>query len=89
LNVDAWQYALRSSYRRKIAATATLSVGLDVQGRNTIPCTGLVRSTNRSREGDIVVFGQPPGSDVNSDAWKVNLLSTAPYMFCEISLGED
>jgi len=86
LNVDAWQYGLRASYRRKVAATATLSVGLDVQGRNSsLHRFGSINQP--SREGDIVVYGQPPGSDVNSDAWKVNLLSMAPYAFCEIALG--
>ena len=87
LNVDAWQYALRASYRRKVAALATLSVGIDVQGRNaSLRRFGSINQP--PREGDVAVFGQPPGSDVNSDAWKVNLLSTALYAFCEISLGK-
>ena len=87
LNADAWQYALRASYRRKVGVSATLSVGLDVQGRNaSLRRFGSINQP--PREGDVVVFGQPPGSDVNLDAWKVNLLSVAPYAFCEISLGK-
>ncbi len=87
LDVSAWQYALRASYRRKVGARVTLSLGLDVQGRNS----SLRRfgSVNQPpREGDVVVFGQPPGSDVNSDTWKVRLLDAATYAFCEIALGK-
>jgi len=87
MNVDAWQYALRASYRRRVSAYAIVSLGVDMQGRNS----SLRRfgSINQPpREGDVVLFGQPPGSDVNSDVWKVNLLSTATYAFCEISLGK-
>ena len=86
MNVDAWQYALRASYRRRVSASATLSLGVDVQGRNS----SLRRfgSINQPpREGDVTVFGQPPGTDVNSDAWQINLLSAATYAFCEITLG--
>ena len=39
------------------------------------------------REGEITVFGQSPGTDLASDRWKVNLLSTAPYIFAEINIG--
>jgi TonB family protein len=87
MNVDAWQYALRASYRRRVSASAILSLGVDMQGRNS----SLRRfgSINQPpREGDVVLFGQPPGSDVNSDAWRINLLSTATYAFCEITLGK-
>ncbi|HEX7597962.1 MAG TPA: TonB family protein [Polyangia bacterium] len=86
MNVDAIQYALRASYRRRVASYATLSMGVDVQGRNS----SLKRfgSINQPpREGDVTVFGQPPGSDVNTDKWKINLLSSAVWAFCEISLG--
>jgi outer membrane receptor for Fe3+-dicitrate len=59
---------------------------VDVQGRNS----SLRRfgSINQPpREGDVAVFGQPPGTDVNSDRWKINLLSAATYAFCEITMG--
>jgi TonB family protein len=86
LNVKAWQYAARASYRRRIGSKVVLSLGVDFQGRSSN--TARVGSLNLpAREGDITVFGQPPGSDLASDRWKINLLSAAPYIFSEITLG--
>jgi TonB family protein len=86
LNVSTWQYAVRGSYRRRVGKHVVLSLGMDFQGRSST--TDRVGSLNLpAREGDITVFGQPPGSDLGSDHWKVNLLSAAPYVFSEISLG--
>ena len=86
LNVSAWQYAARASYRRRTASNVVLSLGLDFQGRSST--ADRVGSLNLpAREGDITVFGQPPGSDLASDHWKINTLSAAPYAFSEITLG--
>lgn len=87
LDVTGWQYALRAAYRRKLSPSVTLSLGVDAQGRNSsLRRFGSVNQP--SREGDVVVFGQPPGGDVNLDAWKIHQLSAAAYAFCEISLGK-
>ena len=51
------------------------------------PPIALDRCNLPAREGDITVFGQPPGTDLASDHWKVNMLSTAPYVFAEINIG--
>ena len=86
LDTCAWQYAMRASYRRRVSDRIILSMGLDFQGRSST--SDRVGSLNLpAREGDITVFGQPPGTDLASDRWKVNMLSTAPYMFAEINLG--
>ena len=84
---DAWRYGLRGSYRRRLARIVTLSVGLDM--------LGTVTSSRRSgsldippREGDIFVFGRPPGDDVNADSWHNHILDVAPYLFTEIVLGK-
>jgi outer membrane receptor protein involved in Fe transport len=37
-----------------------------------------------AREGDITVFGQPPGDAVNADTWTTTILSVAPYGFAEL-----
>ncbi len=83
---DAWKYGLRGSYRRRVGKRTTLSVGLDM--------LGTVTSSRRAgsldippREGDIFVFGRPPGDDVNADAWRNHILDVAPYVFAEIQLG--
>jgi TonB family protein len=80
----AVRYGVRSAYRRKLAKWATLSVGLDLQGTWT--------SSQRSgsleippREGDIYVFGRPPGDDINFDRWTTHIADVAPYVFTELS----
>ncbi|HEY1585726.1 MAG TPA: TonB family protein, partial [Polyangia bacterium] len=84
---NAWRYGLRGSYRRRLARIVTLSAGLDMLGTAT--------SSRRAgsldippREGDIFVFGRPPGDDVNADAWHNHILDVAPYVFTEIALGK-
>ena len=86
LDTTAWQYALRASYRRRVADKVILSMGLDFQGRSsTSDRVGSLELP--AREGDITVFGQSPGTDLASDRWKINLLSAAPYLFAEINIG--
>jgi TonB family protein len=86
LNVDAWQYAARASYRRRVGGSVTLSMGMDFQGRSS-SAERLGSLNLPAREGDITVFGQPPGNDLAVDRWKINTLAAAPYAFAEISLG--
>ena len=86
LRLDTWQYALRASYRRRVGRNATLSVGTDFQGQSTtVERNGSVNQP--PREGDIVVFGEPPGSDTNFDRWHVNLATVAPYAIVEAVIG--
>jgi hypothetical protein len=60
LDTIAWQYALRASYRRRVADKVVLSMGLDFQGRSsTSDRVGSLELP--AREGDITVFGQRPG----------------------------
>jgi TonB family protein len=84
--LDGLRYGLRASYRRKLAKFLTLSLGLDLQGQ--------VADNQRSgsldippREGDIFVFGQPPGDDINADKWSTHVSDIAPYAFAELRVG--
>jgi TonB family protein len=87
LDIVAWQYALRASYRRRVASNTTLSIGIDFQERNHEALR--VGSVNLPpREGDIYVFGQPPTSDILIDHWRVNYVAIAPYVSSEITLGK-
>jgi TonB family protein len=86
VTVDTWHYGLRSAYRRKLAATTTLSFGVDLQARAY--SAHRVGSANLpAREGDIVVFGQRPPGQTNVDDWNVTLIDTAPFATAEIALG--
>jgi TonB family protein len=86
LTEHTWQYALRSSYRRKISPGVILSFGVDMQahqvalGRQGSP-------TLPPREGDITVFGQSPPGEDNFDHWNVLIIDTAPYATAEITIG--
>lgn len=87
LDLTTWQYALRSSYRRKVAAPVVLSLGIDLQGRRTTARRN--GSLNLpAREGDIVTFGQRPSGETSSDDWTVDIISAAPYAVAEIALGK-
>jgi TonB family protein len=86
VNFTAWQYALRSSYRRKVSSSTTLAVGIDVEARSE-DLTRHGSLTLPAREGDITVFGQPPGNAINNDHWSVLTINTAPYATAEISIG--
>jgi TonB family protein len=86
LATSTWHYALRASYRRRLATSTTLTFGLDAQGR-TISANRVGSVNLPAREGDIVVFGQPPASDVNADSWGVTMIDTAPFATAEIVVG--
>jgi TonB family protein len=86
VNVDTWQYGVRSAYRRKLAAATTLSIGVDMQARaSTAHRVG--SAALPAREGDIVVFGQRPPAQTNVDDWSVLVIDTAPFAVAEIALG--
>ena len=86
LSSNTWQYALRSSLRRRVRSAAVLLVGVDAEGRHV----DLARhgSVNQPpREGDIVVFGERPPAETNIDRWKVDELSVAAYATLDLKLG--
>ncbi|MDI1479587.1 hypothetical protein [Polyangium sp. y55x31] len=81
-----WRYGLRASYRAPSTRAVVLTAGVDAlasraslfrQGSLTLP----------PREGDVYVFGQPPGSDVNADDWSTNIVDVGPFLVAELRLG--
>jgi TonB family protein len=83
---EAVRYGLRAAYRRRVHRRVTLSTGVDLAGQ--------VARAQRSgsleippREGDIFVFGRPPGDDVNADRWTAHIADAAPFVFAEVALG--
>ncbi len=86
LDTDAWVWGVRAGYRRRLAKPVTLSVGVDVSAtRTSVFRQGSVNLP--AREGDVTVFGQPPGDDIASDAWTATIASAAPYASVELTLG--
>jgi TonB family protein len=86
LATATWQYGLRGTYRRRLASNVTLSFGLDLQARS-VSLDRLGSVNLPAREGDAVVFGQPPAGEINADRWTVTLIDTAPFATAEIALG--
>ncbi len=86
LTQHTWQYALRTSYRRKLSPGFILSFGVDMQAHQ-VALTREGSPTLPPREGDVTVFGQVPPEDGGSDHWNVLLIDTAPYATAEITIG--
>jgi TonB family protein len=86
VSVDTWQYGMRGAYRRKLAATTTLSFGVDFQARSQ-GAHRVGSAALPAREGDIVVFGQRPPAQTNVDNWNVLTVDTAPFATAEVALG--
>ena len=81
-------FGFRAAYRGRTNAHMVTTVGLDVEGNfSALSRRGSV--TLPAREGDLSVFGQPPGDQVNADDWSASALTVAPYIQTDISLLED
>jgi TonB family protein len=86
LDTSVWRTAVRAAYRRKVARNATLTIGADAQGAHTeVKRIGSIDLP--AREGDITVFGQPPGDEINADDWSTNIASAASFAFLEVAIG--
>ncbi|MEO7108916.1 MAG: TonB family protein, partial [Polyangiaceae bacterium] len=86
LLVGAWKYGIRTSYQTHLFPRVEFTAGLDALGA----FSDLTRSgslTLPPREGDITVFGQPPGDAVNSDSWSSHILNVGPHAIADIGIG--
>ncbi len=83
---DDLLYGLRASYSLLRAArrlTVALRLGFDLLGeKSDLERGGTL--TRPPREGDLAVFGQRPGSEVNADSFAVHTLDAA--LFATLSL---
>jgi TonB family protein len=80
------RYGVRASHRAPVTPWAALVVGADVDGSSA----QVFRSGSLlipPREGDVSVFGQPPGGDTATDAWTAGVLDVAPYVSAEFKVG--
>jgi hypothetical protein len=86
LDESVWRWGLRASHRSKLADPVTLTVGLDTDGSNA----DVFRQGSLlvpPREGDLTVFGQPPGGDTAVDTWSAGVIDVAPYVITTIDAG--
>jgi hypothetical protein len=73
-----WVAGARGVQQQRLGDHVTLTTGLDFDGQ----FAELSRDGSISipaREGDIYIFGQPPGDDVNSDSWSASTTDAAGY----------
>jgi TonB family protein len=88
LDAESKVFGFRSAWRGRMGSHAVTTVGLDVEGSfSDLTRRGSV--TLPAREGDYAVFGQPPGGQVNGDAWKTTIVSIAPYAQTDLSFFGD
>ncbi len=88
LDIKSKVFGVRTAFRGRIGEHVVTTVGLDVEGSfSDITRRGSI--TLPAREGDYAVFGQPPGGQVNGDAWKTTIVSVAPYAQADIGLLGD
>jgi TonB family protein len=86
LDVGSTRYGVRASLRSKLGKLVALTTGLDALGSDSkIAREGSL--TLPPREGDIAVFGQPPGDEYAADTWRTNIVDVAPHVHADVKLG--
>ena len=81
-----WVAGGRAVQQRRLGEHATLTAGLDVDGQ----AATLTRNGSLSipaREGDLHIFGQPPGDDVAADHWQATTVDAAAHGALDLRLG--
>jgi hypothetical protein len=86
LDASTWRGGLRAMHRLRPASWLGLSLGVEIDDSQAdIQREGSLEIP--PREGDINVFGQPPGPDVNVDHWTAGILDVAPHVQADIEAG--
>lgn len=65
---------------------ATLTLGTDLDGE-LASFNRLGSLTIPAREGDLHIFGQPPGDDVNADSWRASTIDAAGHAAVDLHAG--
>lgn len=82
----SWKYGLRASARLPLGERVILYAGIDALAtRSALTRQGSINLP--PREGDLYVFGQPPGAGVNADAWSAVIACVAPYVGADVRVG--
>jgi TonB family protein len=86
LDIDSTRYGVRASLRSRLGDLISLTTGVDTLGSDSsIAREGSL--TLPPREGDIAVFGQPPGDEYAADTWHTNIVDVAPHAYADVRLG--
>jgi hypothetical protein len=86
LDTRAWVGGARGVQRARLADAIGLTTGVDLDGElATIDRFGSL--TTPAREGDIHIFGQPPGDDVTADRWRATTVDAAGHAAVDATAG--
>jgi hypothetical protein len=85
LDARSWRGGLRADHRSRQTSWLATTLGIDIDDRSAdLSRTGSLEIP--PREGDVTVFGQPPGPDVNGDAWTAGVVDVAPHAQLDLDL---
>ena len=85
LDIKSAEFGVRAQWRGRLAEKVAIVVGLDAEGsHSSLARRGSV--TLPPREGDVNVFGQQPGDQINADDWTTTIGSIAPYAQVDANL---
>lgn len=86
----AWVGGARGVQQHRLADAASFSAlityGLDLDAE-TADLQRAGSLTIPVREGDLFIFGQPPGDDVNADRWQATTIDAATHAALDLRLG--
>jgi TonB family protein len=86
LDIGSTRYGVRASLRSRLGKAVSFTTGIDALGTDS----KLAREgslTLPPREGDIAVFGQPPGDEYATDSWRTSIVDVAPHAHADVKLG--
>ncbi|MGE5185075.1 MAG: carboxypeptidase regulatory-like domain-containing protein, partial [Acidobacteriota bacterium] len=83
---QAWVGGARGVQQQRFADGPTVTAGVDLDGEvATIRRFGSL--TIPAREGDLHIFGQPPGDDVAADDWHATTIDAATHVALDAHAG--
>jgi hypothetical protein len=86
LDESTWRWGLRATQRSRLTSWAKLALGIELDGSSA----EVLREGSLlipPREGDVTVFGQPPGAETNTDDWTAGVIDVAPYLVTDLDMG--
>jgi TonB family protein len=86
LDTSSDRYGLRASLRSRVGTHLTVVAGVDTLGTSS-EITREGSLTLPPREGDIAVFGQPPGDEFAADTWSTHILDIGPHVYADVRVG--
>lgn len=80
---SSWVGGLRAAQQLRLVDALTLTAGADLDGERA-ELSRLGSLTIPAREGDLHIFGQPPGDDVSADRWTATTLDLAGHATLDV-----